>query len=136
MIKANVNDKQYHRRTINAPRVNEVAAIVSNYEGSHRDIVICKRNNELQRITETHRSYDALQYPLIHPYGQDGYAIDIRQVNEKGNKILKTVSCKQFYSYRLMVRENNYLLKYGLLLNQYVVDMYAKIESERLLYVS
>lgn len=36
-----------------------------------------------------------------------------------------------------MIRDDseNYLLKYGNLLNQYLVDMYAKIESERLLYV-
>lgn len=91
----------------------------------------------MHRITETHRSYDALQYPLIHPYGQNGYAIDIQQINEYGQALNKTVSCKQFYCYRLMIRtdNDNYLLKYGNLLNQYLVDMYAKIESERLLYV-
>ena len=36
-----------------------------------------------------------------------------------------------------MIRANNdnYLLKFRQLLNQFVVDMYAKIESERLLYI-
>lgn len=112
-----------------------MAAILINHDGYNRDIVIHKKNNELHRIVETHRSYDALQYPLIHIYGENGYSIDIPQINSGGKNISKTVSCKQFYSYRLMIRENNFLLKYGHLLNQYLVDMYAKIESERLLYV-
>lgn len=120
---------------MNAPLRNEVAAIVFDYEGNSRDIVIVKKSNQLQRITETHRSYDALQYPLMHPYGENGYSIDVNQVNEKGEPVKKCVSCKQFYSYRLMKRKGNYLLKFGNLLNQYLVDVYAKIESERLLYV-
>lgn len=43
----------------------------------------------------------------------------------------------KFYAYRLMIRENqeNYLLKYGKLFHQYAVDMYVKIESERLAYL-
>ena len=42
-----------------------------------------------------------------------------------------------YYSYRLMIRqdEDNYILKCRQLLQQYVVDMYAKIESERLLFI-
>ena len=42
----------------------------------------------------------------------------------------------KFYAYRLMVRATgNHLLNYGRLFHQYLVDMYAKIESERLLYL-
>ena len=42
-----------------------------------------------------------------------------------------------YYSYRLMMRqdEENYILKCRELFHQFVVDMYAKIESERLLYI-
>lgn len=42
-----------------------------------------------------------------------------------------------YYAYRLMVRENeeNYILKCGKLFHQYSVDMYAKIETERLNYI-
>lgn len=42
-----------------------------------------------------------------------------------------------FYAYRLMIRANqsNHILKCGKLFHQFVVDMYAKIESERLLYI-
>lgn len=42
-----------------------------------------------------------------------------------------------YYAYRLMVRENeeNHILKCGKLFHQYVVDMYAKIETERLNFI-
>lgn len=42
-----------------------------------------------------------------------------------------------YYAYRLMIRENieSHILKCRQLYHQYVVDMYAKIESERLLFI-
>ena len=42
-----------------------------------------------------------------------------------------------YYSYRLMIRqdEDNYIFKCRQLFHQYVVDMYAKIGSERLLFI-
>ena len=42
-----------------------------------------------------------------------------------------------YYSYRLMIRHNddNYILKCRRLFHQYIVDIYAKIESERLLFI-
>ena len=43
----------------------------------------------------------------------------------------------KYYSYRLMIRqdEDNYILKCCQFFHQYIVDMYAKIESERLLTI-
>lgn len=42
-----------------------------------------------------------------------------------------------YYSYRFMIRpqEDNFILRCGRLFHQYAVDMYAKIESERLNYL-
>lgn len=42
-----------------------------------------------------------------------------------------------FYAYRLMIRcnEDNHILKCKRLFHQFVVDMYAKIETERLIYI-
>ena len=49
----------------------------------------------------------------------------------------KKCSAMHYYSYRLMIRqdEENYILKCRELFHQFVVDMYAKIESECLLYI-
>lgn len=47
------------------------------------------------------------------------------------------VSSMDFYAYRIMVRdgETNHILKCRQLFHQFIVDMYAKIESERLLFI-
>ncbi|KAL6579383.1 hypothetical protein OROMI_009599 [Orobanche minor] len=47
-----------------------------------------------------------------------------------------TVSCRQYYAYKLQQRpaDKSYLLLFGRLLQQYVIDMYIKIESMRLEY--
>ncbi|GIY48194.1 helitron_like_N domain-containing protein [Caerostris extrusa] len=54
-----------------------------------------------------------------------------------GNETNKKVSSMCYYAYRLMIRNNqdNYILRYRQLYHQYVVDMYAKIESERLRFL-
>ncbi|GFX85925.1 helitron_like_N domain-containing protein [Trichonephila clavipes] len=51
--------------------------------------------------------------------------------------INKKVSAMSYYAYRMMIRENadNHILKCRQLFHQYIVDMYAKIKSERLLYI-
>ena len=43
----------------------------------------------------------------------------------------------EYYSYRLQFRDNNYsiLHRSGRIFQQYVVDMYAKIEQSRLNYL-
>lgn len=42
-----------------------------------------------------------------------------------------------YYAYRLMMRQNadNYLLRFRRLFQQYCVDMYVKIETERLTFI-
>ena len=35
----------------------------------------------MQIIQDNHRSYDALQYPLIFWEGEDGYHLNIKQMN-------------------------------------------------------
>ena len=103
-----------------------------------RDIILHKRNAQLLRIAETHGCYDALQYPIIFWDGADGYHFNIKLMNPATNKEMnKKCSAMHYYSYRLMIRqdEENYILKCRELFHQFVVDMYAKIESERLLYI-
>lgn len=54
-----------------------------------------------------------------------------------GSEINKKVSSMNYYSYRLMIRENedNHILKCRRLCHRYVVDMYVKIETERLTFI-
>jgi len=87
-----------------------MAVVIVGQEHGRRDIVIERQNGTLQRISETHRSYDALQYPLIFVSGEDGYAINIASFDVQSNDYhtTKTVSAQEFYSYRLMIRHESY----------------------------
>lgn len=70
-----------HARRFNAPTVDDVAIVVVGENLASRDIVLHRRNDRLQRVSETHRSYDALQYPLLFWQGDDGYHFTIKMVN-------------------------------------------------------
>ncbi|XP_074313927.1 uncharacterized protein LOC141649130 [Silene latifolia] len=67
-------------RTYNLPTVSEVAAlIVGDMENTvdSRDIVVEERSGRLQRISELHASYLALQYPILFQRGEDGHKLGI-----------------------------------------------------------
>ncbi|XP_055915855.1 uncharacterized protein LOC129948797 [Eupeodes corollae] len=123
-----------HRGRYNAPSINEVAVLLVDEDKGPRDIVLHGRDGQLKRVSELHRAYDPLQYPLMFASGDDGYYLTIPQQNSSRNK---TVSCMQYYAYRLMIRANcfNALHYYKDLFNQYCVDMMAKMISERLNFV-
>ncbi|CAE1173439.1 unnamed protein product [Acanthosepion pharaonis] len=101
VIDADKRPRGVDERRYNAPASNEVSVIVSGDQHNRRDIVIKSRGSGLRRISETHRCYDALQYPLLSPYGEDGYHFGILQ----NGSTLKTVSCRAFYAYLLRVHE-------------------------------
>jgi len=130
IIRADKRPAGTHERVFNAPTTDAVGIIIVGEQHERRDIIPETRSKSLQRIAETHRSYDALQYPLIFWAGQDGYHFEYKITN--GRK----VTSMRFYAYHLMVRDNSsILLNYRQLFHQFVVDMWAKIESERLLYI-
>jgi len=137
-IRADRTPSGEHERRFNAPTETEVAIVIINNEYTRRDIVLQRRNQRLQRIDEIHPSYDALQYPIIFWRGNDSYHIGLKQIDPStGRATDKRVSPMDYYSHQLMIREDgqNFVLKCCSLLSQFVVDMYAKIESQRLLFI-
>ena len=125
-----------------------MAALITVPEGANRrDIVLewqepAEGRTRLQRISELHRAYDPLQYPLLFPHGEDGFSLGLPHYNPStGLPILdpqtheipegtrNKVTPREFYCYRLMVRPNseNMLLRARQLLDQFVVDMAAKV---------
>ena len=128
-----------HRGRFNAPTANEVAVVLADQtSAARRDIVLQIRGGGGQRIDEFHRCYDAMQYPLLHAYGEDGYHFKLKRVDPKsGQETSKALSAMDFYAYRLMKRtgKSDHLLRSGHLLSQYMTDQFAKIETERLLYL-
>ena len=52
-------------------------------------------------------------------------------INAAGNR--KHISCREYYAYKLQIRltDTSYILKMGRLFQQYIVDMYVKLEKTR-----
>lgn len=137
-----LGNRQHDGRTYNLPTASEVAAlIVGDIDETFgvRDIVIEKLDGDFQRINELHAAYLPLQYPLLFPYGEDGYRDNIMHREETliTTKSKKRVSIREFVSYKLMFRENekSHLLHASKLLQQFIVDTYTMIESQRLLWI-
>ncbi|XP_057790213.1 uncharacterized protein LOC131007083, partial [Salvia miltiorrhiza] len=130
-------------RRYNLPLVSEVAAlIVGDFDESlqHRDIIVETQSGKLKRISELHACYLGLQYPLLFPYGEDGYQENIpfsgaNAVSKKDKR--KRVSFREFFAYRLHERQSELpiIMSTKRLFQQFIVDAYTMVESNRLSYV-
>lgn len=103
VIQADTKSANAHKGRFKAPTVNEVAVLIDGQNFEKRDIVLKTRDSRLQRIAETHRAYDSLQYPLLFLKGEDGYNFFLKQAD--GNK---KISAMNFYAYRVMIRKNEF----------------------------
>lgn len=81
VMKADKIPTNIHKKRLNVPTTNEVAIVMVGDECNSRDIIVRRRDESLRRVNETHRSYDALQYPLMFWQGEDGYHFGIQQSN-------------------------------------------------------
>ena len=54
-----------HSRRYNRPLSDDIAVLMPNDATNNRDIVLHYRDGGLRHISELHRSYDPLQYPLL-----------------------------------------------------------------------
>ncbi|KAL5141869.1 hypothetical protein HKD37_09G025134 [Glycine soja] len=73
-------DKKKDGRIYNLPIVLKVVVVIVGDASQpiNRDIILEKKNGRLQRINEFYPGYLGLQYPLLFPYGEDGYRSDIK----------------------------------------------------------
>ena len=150
-IHASKTPQGEHQRRYNAPVSDDVGIVIVGEHFKTRDILLHTRSDAVQRISETHRSYDALQYPLLFCRGEDGYDIALQQTDPhtkqpvpmttdpKSGKLkpTKTVSASDFYAYRIMLRtyDFNTLHRSGHLFHQFITDMFVKIEAVRLNFI-
>lgn len=81
VIRADKTPVGEHARRFNAPTMNDVAIVIVGDQFQNRDIVLHRRNEQLMRVSETHRSYDALQYPILFWKGDDGYHLNIKMIH-------------------------------------------------------
>jgi hypothetical protein len=133
-----IADRKTDGRIYNKPTVSEVAALILGDidSGSHRDIIMQGQTGNLQRIDEFHASYLSFQYPLIFPYGEDGYrpSILLRYVDDTNVTKKKRLTIKHWISFRIQNRngEAKTLICSRKLFQQFLVDVYTMMEAERL----
>ncbi|KAM0068502.1 putative transcription factor B3-Domain family [Helianthus debilis subsp. tardiflorus] len=137
-----ISQRDRDGRTYNLPTCSEVAALIvdePDLQIESRDIIVEMRSGELKRISELHPSYLALQYPILFPYGGDGYRINIphREFGPNSKKTRPTCTMREFFAYRIQDRHNKFslILNARRLFQQFLVDAYTMIESERLNYI-
>ena len=123
-------------RQYNKPTASEVAGFIigeltdANFQ---HDVIVKRRKNDLQRITYLHPSFMAMNYPLIQPYGEDGYILGIQFMDLCNKSFAKnSLSMRQCYCFWIQrLNEGHTLLQAGRLLHQDIVDGYMAIEDER-----
>nr|KAJ0218604.1 hypothetical protein LSAT_V11C300153220 [Lactuca sativa] len=138
----NIGRRDQDGRTYNLPSASEVAALIVGDIGDlidNRDIVVQTSSGSLRRISELHPSYIPLQYPLLFPYGDDGYMVDIphRGITPSSNSKRPNCTMREFFSYRIPDRDQYFslILNSKRLFQQFLVDAYTMIESERLHFI-
>ncbi|XP_019157984.1 PREDICTED: uncharacterized protein LOC109154705 [Ipomoea nil] len=129
-------------RTYALPTASEVAAlIVGDLDPcmGERDIVVESRSGMLKRINELNPAYLPLQYPILFPYGEDGFTehIHFATHSNKQNFARKSVSQREYFAFRIHERSNEIsTISYAKrLFQQFLVDAYTMVESSRLLYI-
>ncbi|XP_052626798.1 uncharacterized protein LOC128133416 [Lactuca sativa] len=137
-----IGRREQDGRTYNLPTASEVAAlIIGDISDSieKRDIVVQTKNGCLQRISELHPSYLPLQYPLLFPYGDDGYSVDIlhRGVSFTNNSKRAKCTMREYFAYRIQDRDHSFslILNSRRLFQQFLVDAYTMMETERMYYI-
>jgi hypothetical protein len=127
--------------THNLPSASEVAALVvrdPTGESEGRDIVVEYKNMVPQRISEIHPKLMSMQYPLLFPYGEDGFRLEIPyKKTTRAEKSRKYVTLLEYYAFYLQHRPNQgmLLLMSGHLSLQFWVDVWTCVEQNRLNWI-
>ncbi|KAJ8909484.1 hypothetical protein NQ315_007932 [Exocentrus adspersus] len=84
------------------------------------------RRHELKNL---HPMSDPLVYPLLFPYGDDGWSIGLRHADRR-------ITMREFYRYRIQCRDMfSALHNGGKLFQQYLVDAWVRVETDYLWYI-
>ncbi|RPA74505.1 hypothetical protein BJ508DRAFT_418587 [Ascobolus immersus RN42] len=106
------------------PTGGDIAAIIhtdNRLRIENRSIVVWNRSGSTSRkVNILNRHYESLQYPVLFPHGTDGWS-PARNVS-------------QIWWYRMRILREPRFHLFSRLFNEYVVDMYSRVEDERIHY--
>lgn len=83
------------------------ALVADDNLSSNRDILVHTRGGNLHRISVLRPCFMSLQYPLLFPYGVDGYRLDILHagISSKSENERDSLSIREHYCFRLQYRD-------------------------------
>jgi len=125
-------------------RVEEIAILLPG-DGDQpqdcQDIILHRNVGYLQRIKDTNPLYPSLRYVLLHPTGQLGWHcfIPYQEVEDQQRQTKhKYMSMAEFQCFHLLPRpshiESNHIFLSGKLFQEYVCEIWAVSEQNRLNY--
>lgn len=127
-----------------------------------RDVIYMTKEGDLKYINELHPLYDPLHYVLLFPRGETGWNTrlglngtilpenhssdfgdlhtadrdmhgdDDGDVQDRGSR--SRLTTRMYYAFMVQKRHGQLLINAGRLLHEYIVDNYAKVETQRLRY--
>ncbi|CAN1153062.1 ATP-dependent DNA helicase PIF1 [Linum perenne] len=93
----------------------------------------------LQRITSLHPLFDSLHFPLLFPYGNDGFhnCIKYNPIHIPRGQKRQHVTQREYYCFRIQYRnaEGSTLIRGGKTLQHYCIDAFTTVEQNRLTYL-
>ena len=126
------------RRRYNLSSHNDVAVVFVCEDGAppaSREVVIYPRGHPLKTISSMSANLDPMVYLLFFPRGDAGWHNQLFHNPECATLVRSNVT-SQYYNYKLSVRQFFSSLFYGKkLFQQYAVDVYVKIEGQRLAFI-
>ena len=138
VINADVHPEGEHARRYNRPEGFMEVSVLIDEEPAQRDLVLRLRvvgdGRDLDTISDCHRSYEPLHFVLLYPLGTDGWYSELRQTPGGDRKM----SALQYAAHRLQTRpdSDDSLLRACRLLQEYCCTMFARVEAQRLLFIS
>ena len=143
VISAEARPAGEHARRYNRPEGFQELSVLMDEEPAHQDIVLRRRaagdGADLLQINECHRAYEPLHFVLLFPFGTDGWhpGIATRQPAEAGRPA-RNVTALQYAAHRLQTRpeDDDSLLRAGRLLQEYCCMAFARVETQRLVYLA
>ena len=135
-----ISDKSQDQRRYNSPTSNDVAAVFRAEDGaapSERGLFVYPYESNITPVSMLHPALDPLAYPLLFPHGDHGWSPEMTHLPARATAHRNKTTQLQYAAYRLSVRNEDFSILHssGKLFLQWCVDMYTRIEGERLDFI-
>ena len=141
VISADARPVEQHPRRYNRAEGFREVAVLMDEQPVHQDIVLHRREPRgrppLQTVNELNRAFEALHFVLLLPFGTDTWHKGLPQAVANGRGNVPDVSMLQYYAHRLQHRPgiDDSLFRGGRLFQEWLCMAWARVETDRLLYV-